>query len=79
MSNTDLTCCHIADVAQDPLRSPALTRGDERALIDRHACRRPASWEIWGASRSPYDVTHACDAHLAELQCPGDIAHRIGP
>lgn len=74
---TELTCCHIADAAQDPLRSPALTKGDERALIDRHGCRRPATWEIVGASGRPDDYTHACDAHLVALRCPGDVAHRL--
>lgn len=68
-------CCYIADAPV--LRSPALTRSDERALVAIHGCHSPAAWEIIGASGRPDDFTHACDAHLREMQCPGDTVHRL--
>lgn len=76
MSDTTPWCCFIYDEGQKALQMGNLTRGDERAILDRFTCRKPAKWEIYGANWLD-NYTHACDAHKAELTTPGDTVQPL--
>lgn len=75
LTDEQIRCCFIASEAN--FNAHGMTRGDERAEIDRLGCKSAARWQIFYPPWSPDDATEACDAHKSLMTPHGGQAYPI--